>query len=394
MEILGLVRRLRVGTRGLGRVQVAAVELDDFVTSYRDSPALLLAVARAFVAVLDEADVPHDRLCQIESLVEALAAHLGAALAVEERVAPQPPKWLDVASPAHGHVNVSGVLTAFSKGHVTTADSATVVTANNCTLEAEDHYHVRRVSLDCRSLYEDTKAMAAFVRAMHDPSPDNTAQLLARLEGIIGPRRPVGPQQYRHRLPAAVATHTARAAVVAMGTGSTAHTETNYHIRETVVPLAELLLLRPDLIAALAVRRDGDTLAGPLLAALGTVEDPVLLRNARSLPSVGTSVSHSLGGTRVRLASAVMVGYGNTLTATSTVKRGQLGHTNLNRFDRTLAKSSKAQRERAKLHSPQTAPFPRRASMPDDFSRGRGPQPCQPDKGPKRRPRPSGPGPI
>ncbi|MEV7329723.1 hypothetical protein [Micromonospora sp. NPDC093244] len=352
--VIDLGHEIRDETRGLDQIHWAAAELDDFITSYMgvrprtDDPAWVVPViaeARDFLTVLDEADLPGDRLRPLEPLIDLLATELGADLARADAAGPQPPKWLDVASPAHGRVNVSGVLTAFSKGHVTTADSATVVTANDCTLEAEEHYHVRRVSLDCSSLFVDDKAMEAFVYAMLDPSSSNISRLLDRLERLIDPPRDAETQLYHYRLPADVSTHTERSAAVVMGTGSTAHTTSNYHVRETVVPLDELLLRHPDLIYDLAMRRDGDTLGEPLLAALGQVEDPVLLRNARSLPPVQTSVSHSLGGTRVRLANAVMVGYGNTLTATSEVQRGQSRLTNLSRLDREVQRTKNAMRE-------------------------------------------------
>jgi hypothetical protein len=403
--LLGLTHDLRNETVGLDQAHAAAVELNDLVESYREegkpAPAVpLLAVARVFVALLDDDDIPTGLLSRLEPSMAALASELGARLVAPDANASQPPMWLDVVPPAHGHVNVAGVLTAFSKGHVTLADSATVVTANDCKLEAKDHYHVRRVSLDCRSLYKDAKAMAAFVRAMHDPSPDNTTRLLNELKRIIDPHRPVEPQHYRHRLPAPVSTDTARAGVVAMGAGSTVHTTTKYHLRETVIPLAELLLLQPGLIAALATRPDGDTMAEPLLKALGMVEDLNLLRNARNFPSVSTSVSHSLGGTRVRLASAVMVGYGNTLTATSAVERGRQRLTNLSRFNRAVAASSNRPPEKSKPPAPRNHPKPQRGSCLDPVLRLSQPQqqrhqPLDPstDTG-LRRTRPSGPGPV
>jgi hypothetical protein len=365
--VIDLVRELRHATHGLDRVHDAAIELDDLVTLYAErrsgtdpaSAIPVLAVTRTFIAALDDAGLTHDQLHRLEPSIDSLASELGTALADASIADPQPPMWLDVASPAHGQVNISGVLTAFSERHVTTADSATVVTANDCTLEAVDHYHIRRVSLDCRSLYDDETAMAAFVHAMLDPSHRNISRLLGRLSRLVDPA-PDAETQHHHRLPARVTTCTERAAVVAMGPGSTAHTTTIYHVRETVVPLAELLLQYPGLIHDLANLRAGDTLGDLILVALGQVEDPILLRNAANLPAVGTSVSHSLGGTRVRLANAVMVGWGNTLITGSKVDRGRSRLTNLARFDRKVAETWSTVQKQSNPGPPDRAPRMRR----------------------------------
>ncbi|MEU4397814.1 hypothetical protein [Micromonospora orduensis] len=349
-----IIRDLRDETLGLEQAHAAAVELDELVTAYGGgklrtngptSVILLRAVTLNLIAVLEDADLPDNQLRQLEPLIDSLASQVGADLPGADTGGPQTSVWLDVASPAHGYVNVSGVLTAFSKGHVTTADSASVITANDCTLEAEEHYHLSRVSLDCRSLYDDEEAMKAFVHALLDPSPRNISRLFAQLERIIDLSPDAETQLYRHRLPACVTARTERAAVVAMGAASVAHTTSIYRVRETVIPLAELLLRQPRLIYDLATRFDGDTLDEPLLTALGKVKDSVLLRNATDLPAVRTSVSYSLGGTRVRMANAVMVGHGNTLVAIRKVKRGRSRTGSLVRLDREVQRTKNAMRE-------------------------------------------------
>ena len=341
-EVASKVRSLRELTHdkpGLVRAHRAAVHLDEKTGTARRGLGTadvlpLLAAARYFAEEVDRADIPELLRQGIAKETGELAALLGARFGEAVRTdRDRVPLWLDVASPTHGRINVAGERHRFPAGHVETRGTTALVAADNCELRTVDHYHVRRVTLDCESLHRDGPALEAFVAVLVDPSEENIAALRERLREIVQPDAVPDVQMYHQQLPARVETRSDQDDVVFLGDSSTVRSTTRYHIRETVVPLADLLHHRPGLIEALAEEYVHGVSPIAILAALGDVDDMEVLRHARGLDDGETSVTHDMGTVRVGLASAVMIGYGNRITASTTVKTGKPKEGNLSRFD-------------------------------------------------------------
>lgn len=298
-----------------------------------------LTAARELARELDVAEsvgvLPRERRDQMRQELGRLAGCLGTDL---ERVAAstREPKWLDVASPAHGQVNVAGARTFFRPGHVAATEASAVVVANDCRLEAVDHYHLRRVSLDCGSLYRDEAAVESFAAMLAEPSEESIQAFREQLRRIASPAPEPGRQVYRERVAARVNTHLDHPDVAVLGDESHVRSTTRYHVRETVVPLADLLYEREDLIRALAAGQGDAGLEKPIVDAIGEVEDVALLRYATNLDAGHSTVRRSLDTRRVDLAAAMMVGAGNTLTRGSEVEAGRARAGNLASFDRRV----------------------------------------------------------
>jgi hypothetical protein len=240
---------------------------------------------------------------------------------VKDRLAPA--ARLDVAAPGHAQVRTCGLASFIPAHHVHARKSTAVVTANDCTLRSVDHYHVRRVSLDFDPLLRDRAAFTALRLLADNPhDPALRAAFERHLDRLAGPRP--APGQTQESLPvtaSAVATVTS-SDVVQQGDGSTLNATTNYHLRETFIPIVEILQQNKDLVPAFAASLASDASAAEsarvlraLLAASGDVEDFDLLAHADAdgvLPS-DTSVLSLFGWTTVSQASAVMLGTGNVL---------------------------------------------------------------------------------
>ncbi|MEU8614562.1 hypothetical protein AB0C29_41905, partial [Actinoplanes sp. NPDC048791] len=344
----------------LDRTHEAALRLHDRLAESRaearDSaprPARLvrtLIAARELARELDIAEslgvLPRPRRDQLDQELGGLAGCLGVGF--EQVAAPtRQPKWLDVASSAHGQVNVAGARTFFRPGHVAATDAEAVVVANDCKLEAVDHYHLRRVSLDCAGLYRDAAAVDSFAAMLAEPSEETIQDFRDQLRRIADPAPEPGSQSYRERVAARVNTHLDHPDVAVLGDDSHVRSATRYHVHETVVPLADLLNEREDVVRALAAGQGDAGLERPIMDALGKVEDLALLRYATDGDGGGTTVRRSPGTRRVDLAAAVMVGAGNTLTRKSEVDAGPAGAGNLARFDRQVRKRREKARRAA-----------------------------------------------
>jgi hypothetical protein len=330
------------------RVKDAAVMVVEAM-NMPDRRALVLLAAQALAGELDAAE-PIMPPRPLETARDALA-DLGLKLDSDlgrTKIASRP-IWLHVAPPAHGMVAVAGVSSLFRTGHqqVMIDNSESVVTANDCTLDAVDHYHVRRVSLDCNGLYDDEKAFEAFVAVMVDPSEPNIDRLSCRLREIVEPQEAASTPggAYRAKVAHSVETSIVGADVAALGDHSTVRSETNYHLRETVIPLATLLDRQPRLIGALAEGYGRGVPSGLIRGALDDVEGADLLRHASGLGDGRAAVTHFAGGIHVDLAAAVMVGYGNRLTTSSTVDARAAKEGNLARFNRIVRRRVDALRD-------------------------------------------------
>ncbi|WP_328470348.1 hypothetical protein OHA21_04310 [Actinoplanes sp. NBC_00393] len=236
-----------------------------------------------------------------------------------------PPLWLDVVAPAHDRLVVWESSAPCEPQRLTTADTPVVVQANNCRLDAREHYRIRRVSLDCEDLYRDPAVLEAFLTMMLDPSEANHEAFKARVSPGLPDRAPEGERRCGRQLPPSVAMLADGADVVAQGDNSRLRTETCYHVEEAAIPLAELLVDNRDLAVAMAARfgaGPADRSAGdPLGIIRGMVDgiaDEDLLTYTDELGR-GASVSRSLFEQRVNLAGAVMVGYGNQLNQSTRI---------------------------------------------------------------------------
>ncbi|WP_285681018.1 hypothetical protein [Actinoplanes sp. NBRC 103695] len=338
------LREMTADEPGLRDAHSAAVRLGEHVFARRLGTGQeaadflpVLSAARKVAAELDKAVLASDDRerfdLEITRLAWQLGEKLGDAIEFDRRTVPI---WLDVASPAHGRINVMGERSRFAPNHVVTETATTVVTANDCTLEAVDHYHLRRVSLDCESLYSNGPAVKAFVALLLDPSARNRAELRERLSEIVHTAAEVGGQTHHQKLSPQADTLANQPDVVFLGDRSTICSTTRYHVRETIFPLADLLYHQPALIDDLVNEYLYGTPARHIRSALADVEDADLLHHSHELDDGQVSVTRSAFGVRVGLASAVMIGYGNRLVARSAVDVGTTEDGNLSRFDEII----------------------------------------------------------
>ncbi|MGA5303789.1 hypothetical protein ACPCHT_27960 [Nucisporomicrobium flavum] len=252
------------------------------------------------------------------------------------------PRWLEVASPAHGSVDAERRWGRFNAEYVDARRAGTVVIADHCEFEATDRYGVDRLSVDASSIYDDRGALEALADVLDNPSRETVRALRNHLERITASVPEAGDQRYRQKLSERTRTEVSESDVVIAGDGADLHGTTRYHVREVTVPLAELLLEREDLIWALAGRdpansdrQDREAVQRPILAALREIGDDTLLRHTGRTDGA-TTVRQVFRGTEVDLAAAVMIGAGNHLTRVSEVDRGHTRDGDLARFHRCL----------------------------------------------------------
>jgi hypothetical protein len=305
-------------------------------------------LAREVDVVEDICGLSHRQGAQFRAGLETVARCLGTKFAdLAERGSG--PRWLDVAAPTHLQVDVERGWALFHADRVRARCSDTVVVADRCELEAVDCYRIKRLSLDARGIYDDPAAFKAFTDVLENPSGETVRAFRRELKRIT--ERAAGPaeRQYRERVSAQARTQVTRSELVVLGDDSTVRGVTRYQVRETVVPLAELLRDDKDLIWAIAGRHGGnapnrgaDSIQRPVLDALRQIEDNVVLRHTRQADR-NTTVWRALD-TRVDLASAVMVGAGNHLIRGAEVERGHVRAGNLGRFE-SLVRTALTERE-------------------------------------------------
>jgi len=211
--------------------------------------------------------------------------------------------------------------------------------ANDCRLSAKEHYHIKRVSLDCGSFVDDEAAVRALAAMLIHPSDENIRALQREVNRIAGPVRGPVERTYREQLSTGATTRVGGADLVVAGDGSRLRSTTEYHLRETVVPLAELLRDNGDLVRAMAGRGD---MKGRILGALRSIADDDLLVNVRDLDDGRTSVRRSNSAIRVDLGAAVMIGAGNRMIRERRVDAARPREGNLARFDRLVRQTLRA----------------------------------------------------
>jgi hypothetical protein len=310
----------------------------------------------------------------------------GRSAAPRMPVEPEPPRpeikpvaWLHVAAPAHGRVRAWG-LGSFVRAHdIRAQDSTAVVTANDCTLNYADHYHIRRVSFDLDTLQKDAGTWTALLALVRDPD-DAGAQdrFRRRLCRLVEPVHEPDDAVHREQISSSVTARVRSCEVVQQGDGSRLDATTNYHLRVAEIPLAEVLHAHPELVApfAAALRPDRapgrlDDVVARILDRAGDPEDATLLRHARDLLPADTATRSLFGHTRVDRAAAVMVGTGNVMNRATRVDHASLRardlRTELDRLrpkaaarvepDRTVRRDPGPERPpspvRARLHRPE-----------------------------------------
>jgi hypothetical protein len=353
LQVVHSLAQIAATEPSLGRVYEDAVNLQDAVNlsywlgadgSSRDGLqcahadlASVLASACNLAISADEAICSTPARSKIDAhlarLTDWLDDELGLAM---EPNSPSAPLWLDVASPGHSYVSVTGTQRHYRAGRAHIDRAATLVKANDCELANEDHYHVRRVALDCEGIYADQNALEAFVTALLDPCPENFEKLHERLILLAASWDQPGEQLLRLRLSPDADTFAYRPGVVFMEDGSKVYSQHKYYIHETRVPLVELLVLNPHLIEELVYQYRYGNPTDTILRALGQVDDDEVLEYASRSKGEHTTITNSGDGFRVGLAAAVMIGYGNRLTATTAVETGRATKGNIGRFDRMV----------------------------------------------------------
>lgn len=263
---------------------------------------------------------------RIEAVFQKLVEQIGPRLdGLDEalKLRDLPPLRLQVVAPSHDRLVVWEAWGRAEPRRVTTTNTGVVVQANNCRLEAKEHYRVRRISLDCEPLYRDPAVLDAFAAMMADPSPMN----YGAFRSLVAAGRPEPTagdvRAYGRDLAPTTALIAAKAGVVAQGDDSRLTTTTCYHVEEAAISLTDLLVDNRDLVVAMAAQFAGEPSgAGDPLRIIrgmvGGLADSDLLTYADELQR-GAEVTRSVFDVGVNLAGAVMVGYGNKLSHTSRV---------------------------------------------------------------------------
>lgn len=239
------------------------------------------------------------------------------------------PLTLEVASPSHGHVRVTGLARFFPARVVSATNCTSVVEGNDCTLQSVDHYHVRRVSMPFEPLLEPgSRASDALCALVKDHSDGGIKRFQRELQQLVEL-----PEQHETRAslpvrhdPLMVVTGSK---VVQQGNGCDLQMKTQYVVEGSELQVIELfarsLPLVRSFVAAATERKAGAGAREFLrqsLAAADRVDDIELLDHGIGLHAPETSIWALFGVTAVNQASAVMVGIDNEIDARWQVHRG------------------------------------------------------------------------
>jgi hypothetical protein len=241
------------------------------------------------------------------------------------------PATLEVAASAHGRVHVAGLARLFPAHTVHAQRSTAVVAANNCELQATDHYHIHRISVSLVDLLRPGSPGHAALRSLLlDPSANGITRFQSSMRQLAAsPERqdtqvsvPVRAG-YRASVTGAEAVH--------LGDGSRMNVASRYIIEHAELPIIDLLAWDKTLVQSL-LEAAAEPIAGPAssrflrnaLRTAGRTDDLDLLDHGSIPRAPSTSVFGLFGVDVVDRASAVMVGSGNELTTSMKVHRGGL----------------------------------------------------------------------
>jgi hypothetical protein len=272
-------------------------------------------------------------LAQTEKLNSLLAATLAPEHSPGiDRAGPHP-ATLDVVSPSHGRVRVSGLAQFFPAHAVHARRSTAVVTGDNCELQSVDHYHVRRVTVSLDPLMErGSPGHIALQRLIEDPTDRGIARFQRSMGGIV---RPVEQRQTQASVPVRLRhlTSVTSSEMVQQGSESRTDLVTHYMVEESELPIVDLLARDSGLVRSLAAAATADeSTHGPATQQFlrrtarcaGHADDLTLLEHSSDLHTPDTLLLGLFGVDIADQASVVMVGSGNRLDQDMAVHRSRL----------------------------------------------------------------------
>jgi hypothetical protein len=232
---------------------------------------------------------------------------------------PPGPARLLVSAVGGGEVAVSGWLTPARIVHATKSEN--VVVGNDCTLETTEHHHLDRVVVSLEGIFESPRVLAAIdnLRSKgYTPALDAAFKRALR-DTLV--ERGHDPGTLDTPLAPEHVNVTTRSGVVMVGEGSHFETETPVFVRETVLPVAELLYGDVGLRRAFVETLREPGFPGPatahflvgLMQAANDVDDLHLLDFAGATGVYDAAVFGLFGFTRVSNAGVVLAGAGNSV---------------------------------------------------------------------------------
>jgi hypothetical protein len=241
------------------------------------------------------------------------------------------PLTLEVASPAHGELQVTGLARFVPARAVTSRDSAVVVEGDDCALRPIDHYHVRQVAMPFDPLLEPgSRARAAVVELIKDHSDDGIKRFQHEMRRLTETTEERDTQASLpvHDRPVIVATNSK---LVQQGDRSKIAVTTHWEIMRSDVQVIDVLAASSALVESFAAAVTDPEPAGATrtflrqaLDAADLSDDAALLDHSTGLEEAATSVFALFGVNAVNHAGAVMVGAGNTLDPGMEVHRNRL----------------------------------------------------------------------
>jgi hypothetical protein len=238
---------------------------------------------------------------------------------VEEQHVATPSRELQI-QPPHAGIHVIGFRSWFHRS-VTVTESSGISVGNQCTLKSQDHYHVKLVTVDTKSLTdllaERESARDALRDLVLDPDDSDAAQRFQR--AIRPPDTPEAPTAYRQRLDPGFPVVITDSSDIQVGDGSTMNVDNDYDIGESALPLVELLATDRSLVKAFVEHFTDPTsreYPNALTRAAGRVDDDTILCGATRIESAPTTVLFDNAGGGIHVDSAVngvLIGVGNRL---------------------------------------------------------------------------------
>lgn len=285
---------------------------------------------------IEQAKLREHMLTQTEQLEPLLAPD---AFSTErqspetDRVKPHP-VTLNVASPSHGEVRISGLAQFFPAHTVHARQSTAVVAGDDCELTSVDHYHIRRVEVSLEPLIEPgSPGHAALQNLIKNPTDSGIAKFQDAMREIAGPPEQQRPTQASVPVRRDHVTVITSSELLQLGPESRSDLATHYLVEESELPIIDLLADNRELIRSLAAAATTDkTRSGPAtrkflrdaLRCAGRADDLALLEHGDGLNTPDTLLLGLFGTDIVDRASVVMIGNGNRLDPDMKVHRGRL----------------------------------------------------------------------
>ncbi|MEA5366462.1 hypothetical protein VA596_43510 [Amycolatopsis sp., V23-08] len=234
---------------------------------------------------------------------------------------------LQVSSAAHTSVEVSGLANWLPAHHASMEGAYGVTVANYCRTTQEDHYHVRRASIDMGPLLIMPNRLGRILGDLvREPdNPRSNREFRNALRPYTRPQLDKGQNQADLSVSRYCNTIIRHGAAVQLGDHSRMNIKTHCVVEETTFQLADLLVHDVDLVSsfAMALRSPHDaslssTFLNDTLKAAGRSDDLAMLtqisQDIRELDRPCTSIWAFFGLAQINHPSAVMLGIGNTLT--------------------------------------------------------------------------------